>query len=58
MENRQKRKNIDATLDELIAVLAEEAFFLAQDETETTVLVASILDDLFDQPDTRIRRWQ
>lgn len=58
MESRQKRKVINATLGELIAVLAEEAFFLAQDETETTVLVASMLDDLFEEPDTRNRRWQ
>jgi hypothetical protein len=58
MENRQKRKVIKATLAELIAVLAEEAFFLAGDETETTVLVATMLDDLFDQPDTKVRRWQ
>ena len=58
MENRQKRKVINTTLGELIAALAEEAFLLANDETETTVLVAAILDDLFDQPDTKVGRWQ
>ncbi|HEY2989067.1 MAG TPA: hypothetical protein VGL11_15150 [Candidatus Binatia bacterium] len=52
MENIQKRKVIHTTLGDLIAVLTEEAFLVAEDENEVNALVADMLGDLLSQGGT------
>jgi hypothetical protein len=46
MEILHNRRVIRTTLGDLIAVLTEEAFLVAEDENEVNALVADMLSDL------------
>ena len=46
METMPRTKVIRTTLGDLIAVLTEEAFLVAEDEKEVNALVADMLSDL------------
>jgi hypothetical protein len=53
MEHLQKRRIIKTTLGDLIAVLTEEAFLVAEDKDEVNTLVADMVGDLL----SRAGRW-
>lgn len=52
MEYIPRSRVIRTTLGDLIAALTEEAFLVAEDETEVNALVADMLSDLLSRSGT------